>query len=662
MTVDSGLSSNTSTNPISSLLETFRQNKREQAIVAWVNEQYSKVKDARAVTERQWYLNWSFFYGKQNVQWVTTAASASGYRLYTPPAPPWRVRLTINKIRQIIRAELSKVTSQKPTFTVVPRSTEEDDITASRVSDAIFSAAYEDKEIQTILQQAGLWALVCGTGFIKEYWDPYMIDPVNNLQGDICIENITPFHIYVPDLREPDIEKQAWVMHVSTRPIDEVRLKFQKTMSGKELKPNVTSANEILDMAYLNTIGAKPTIQDEVLIIEVWIKPRRLALFPNGAMITIASDQVIQMTEQWPYNWFEYPFSKIDHIPSGKFYATSVIEDLISVQREYNRTRSQIVESKNRMSKPQILAAEGSVDPQKITSEPGQYILYKLGFPPPQPLPLQNLPPYVLDLLQLMQTDFDDLSSQHEITRGNTPPQVTAATAISFLQEQDDSKLAPTVESLEKAVRKLGRCYLRLAQKYWDVPRLIRTVGKDQSFDAQTFAGNAIRGNTDVRVEAGSSLQSSKAAKQAVVMDLMTRGLIPPMEGIQQLPVGGIEKLYEMVQLDIRHAQRENIRMSQGQEVGVNSWDNDDLHIEQHNKYRKTQEYEVLPQETQMLYEQHCELHKMQRMQAQIEQAQLQMQTGGQENANPGQQPTTEAALDQNPQAGTRMEQPTGAA
>src|SRR6185436_16338240 len=125
-------------------------------------------------------------------------------------------------------------------------------------------------------------------------------------------------------------------------------------------------------------------------------------------------------------------------------------------QRELNRTRSQIVEAKNKMAKPQLLAPKGSIDVNKITSEPGLVILYTPGFNPPTPLPLTSLPAYIAEELQRIQQDFDEQTAATEVTRGGTPPGVEAASAIAYLQEENDSRFAHTVASIEEATEKIG--------------------------------------------------------------------------------------------------------------------------------------------------------------------------------------------------------------
>lgn len=630
-----------STNPLESVKLTTSQ---AEELASLVNTLYNKMKTARSQFERQWYMNMAFYFGKQNV--VPQNIRGIGNRLIVPPAPPWRVRMVVNRVRPIIRRELAKLTSQKPSASIVPASSEDEDMFAANAGEQIWESLYYDKNLHTVFKEAVWWMLVCGTGYVKTYWDNYKVStpaPDAAYEGDICYKPLTPFHVNVPDLRETQIEDQPYIIHSATHTPDWLMLNYPKSLDGQVIQPNTKGANEILNDAFLNLVGGSSQDNDSVLVHELWIKPGGLKDFPEGGVVTMTGEQIIQFYPVFPYEHGEYCISKFDHIPAGKYYATSVIEDLIPIQREYNRTRSQIVEAKNRMAKPQMIYQMGSTDPQKVTTEPGQWIPYKMGFQPPQPIPLVPLPNYVLNEVQQLTADFDDLSGQHEVTRGSVPPGVTAATAISYLQEQDDSMLSHEVDSIEAGIEKVARQSLGLIGQYWDVPRIVKITGVDGSWDAAMFAGSDLKGNTDIRVEAGSALPTSKAAKQALITDWMKMGFITPEDGMQVLDMGGIVKLYENVQVDQAQARRENLKMQnvddalieqmfelptdpmtgepmpQVDEFGkpllpepvipVNTFDNHAIHIDIHNKFRKSQAYEQLDPAKQLLFEVHVQKH-----------------------------------------------------
>lgn len=629
----------------SSEMATAKANKH---IVDWAKSQYERCKQARAGTERQWYLNLSFYFGKQNVipkQNTSLLTGATG-SLYVPPAPYYRVRPVFNRIRPTVRTELAKLTAQKPNAFVIPASSEDRDLFAAQAGEQIWDSTYRKHHFNRVMRKALFWTLTCGTGFIKCYWDDSKIDTDSNQQGDFCFQAETPFHIFVPDLREDDLELQPYIIHAQMKSLDWVKMYYPNV----NLNPQTKDNEEILEDSWLNMVGAS-TINDQqkVLVLEIWVKPGKVAMFPQGGMFTIVGDSIAQGMMGWPYEHGKYPFAKIDHIPGGKFYADSSIVDLIPLQREYNRTRGQIIENKNRMAKPQLTAEKGSIDPSKITSEPGQVILYTPGFQAPQPLPLQGLPSYVLQELDRTLLDWSDISGQHEVSQGQVPAGVTAATAISYLQEQDETKLSHTVSSVEECVEKIAQMTLTYVQQYWDASRTLKVVGTDGYFDMLTFKGSDLHGNTDIKVEAGSALPTSRAAKQAMIMDFMKMGFISPEEGLEVLELGGINKIYDRLQIDKKQAQRENLKMSQvtpeliqqsndvqmeqmlqdGFEqdengypvddmgmpvvpdlvIPVNTWDNHAVHVMIHNDFRKSQSWDSLDEHVKELFDQHVNQH-----------------------------------------------------
>lgn len=626
-------------------------------LIDFARKEFDRAKSARWKAEKQWYLNLAFYFGRQNVIAQDAPGASRQFKLYVPPAPYWRSRPVINRIRPLIRTEMSKLTSQKPISYIVPASSDERDMFAAQAGEQIWESIWRDKKVPKTLRNAIFWSSITGNGFVKSWWDDTKLDPITNQYGDLCFEKLTPFHLFVPDLREPDIEDQAFVIHAANRNSEQLSLSYP----GK-IPPGGGASGDLLEESFINVMGIDQNAKnkgDNTLVLEVWVKPGQLKLMPHGGMYTVANDRILDFYDGWPYIHNQYPFAHIRHIETGKFYGDSTIVDLIPLQREYNRTRGQIIEAKNRMAKPQLAAEMGSIDPAKITTEPGQVIMYRPGFQAPQPIPLQSLPSYVLEEQDRITMDMNEVSGQHEVSRGTVPPGVTAATAISYLQEQDESKLSYTYDSIEEAVEKLGYQALCYVKQYWDTPRKVRVTGEDGSFDVKAFEGSDLRDNTDLRVEAGSALPTSRAAKQAYIMDLMKLGFIDPQKGLEVLEIGGIQKIYEQIQIDVRQAQRENLKMAQvtpellaqhkqekmqelmsdpkteqlfvqglieidpqsgdvsamGQVlefpliVPVNSWDNHRIHIERHNNYRKSQAYDNLSPEAKQLFEDHVNAH-----------------------------------------------------
>ena len=651
------------TNPILLALEQARLEKKKLAWASWVNTEYEKCKQGRANAERQWYINLAFYNGRQNV--APVSISGTGFKLTVPNVPPWRIRLVVNKVRSAIRRETAKLASARPIPTVVPSTGEDEDHNAARVAEQLLKTAFSGAEFENCYRSWLWWGSVCGTSFLKSYWDSTAIDkdaqlpptPFTGLDGQpvmgqdgqplmmeslpvkgmIKYERITPFHIYVPDLLSEDLQKQAYIVHVTTRSPAWIKRHFPDVVPT----PDAKSSNTIMETAFL-TKGAQEQILDTCLIKEMWLKPDAHPDFPQGGVITVVNDKVAQVQETWPWPFDEYPFYKYSGIPTGGFYGDSIIVDLIPLQKEYNKTRSQMVEIKNVMGKPKFFYQKGSVNPRQISSEPGQGIPYEVGFNPPVPMAGMEVPVSMHNELDRLIQDFDDISGQHEVSRGKNPGQVTSATAIAFLQEQDDSLLNHQVASIESAIEMLGKHYLKYVTTFWDNPRLIKVAGKDNSFEAVSWKGNDLKGNTDVKVQTGSALPYSKAARQAMVTEFMQNGWFDVATGMELMQLGGFDKIVDELLVDKKQAGRENQKMLKlnpqdiaqamqppvGQDgrpmvnpetgepaqprplISVNSWDNHEAHVLYHNQFRKTQEFELASDEVKMQFELHTQYHQ----------------------------------------------------
>lgn len=642
-----------------SILNRFKKQEKAKKLTAWVKTEYEKCKTARKLEENDWYLQLAFYNGYQYHDWRTVAGKQG---LAEEPNPSQLPRITVNRIEPIIRTEIAKTTAQQPSATVIPASNDEDDLLSASAGEQVWQSIYNDNNFQTeILQKAEFWRATCGNGFIKCFWDPTVEhyttrrieDPLTGQKqtvrektgaGDVRFEAISPFHLYVPDLSQEDLQKQPYVLSVYTKSEAWVKQNFSNVLP-KDFKPTKVSSSEIMDASLMDLRGSENSRPEAVLVIEMWVKPGNVAWMPKGGLVTIIDDEIVQYAENGiPYHHGEYPFAHLGGIPNGKFYRRSVIKNLIPLQRELNRTRSQIIHAKNLMAKPQMMYSEGSVDPRKITARAGIWISVRPGFPMPTPVPIQPLPSYVLQEVQQLQTDFEDLSGQHQISRGESGA-LTAATAIAYLGERDDAYLTTVFNSIEAGVEKMARQALSLFVQYVEDARLIKITGADGSFDAMMLSGADIASGTDIRVESGSALPTSKAARQALVTDWMKMGFIPPEDGLRVLEMGMLKQYYNTIKIDENAAQRENLMMKKITEemmmqiesawnegaargdqdkvepdtgkplqvppaIPVNAWDNHAVHIEIHNRFRKSQAFQLLPDVVKAEFQKHISLHE----------------------------------------------------
>jgi len=610
-------------------------------LISWCDQKLQACVQSRIAFEQQWYMNMAFYFGRQYVAWMNQSSSGLS-RLYEPPAPPYRVRMIVNICRRIVRTELTKVTRQTPQYYVVPNTTDDDDRMAAIAAEQI--AEYQIRELQwnKKFRMAAQWMLLCGTSFLKEYWDSTKMDP-SGVMGTICLDPVTAFHMFVPDIQEETMEGQPFAIHTMLKDSEEVKQNWKVNV-----QPNVEVQGGALEQRFFNALGIRSNMpqKNKVQVFEMWCKP--CVKFPQGALVSWGDKQLIQVLEEWPYTRQEFPFAKLDHIPTGRFYGDSSLVDLIPLQKEVNRTHSQIVESKNKMAKPQWKAQRGSVDVGKMTSEPGLVVLYTPGFQAPEPVQPPSLPSYVIDELERLTRSMDDLAATGEITKGNVPPGITAASAISYLQEENDNRFAPTVSSIEEATEKLGKQMLAFVNEYWDEARKVKVVGDGRLMETREFSKADVKGNTDFVVETGSAAPRSRAARQAQIIELVKMGVIDGVTSLKYLDMVETGKLYEDAQVDARQIAREHVMFKEGQDVMVNPFDNDEAHDLGHSNWMKGEEFSNLPPEIQQKAVMHWNEHKMRMMQKMQAEQMQQAQMGGPPVGNGS--PISQRAAPTNPQ------------
>lgn len=729
----------------------------DKLIAKW-DQRFKSCAQQRVNFEKQWHANLAFYFGRQWIQIQNISVTGSnvvGFALADPkPTERWRVRHVSNKIKRIIRTELTKLTKEEPQFYTVPGSTEESDRAAALAADSISDYLLHSRYFNITRGQATFWTCLTGTGFIKTFYDETRKD-MDGQMGKIIYEAVSPFHIFVPWLQIQDIEEQPYVFNCKA-----VDHELVEEYYGKSLQGSKDISRDILETRFLTSLGIRNDQKSELkqaYVKEVWVKPCKE--FPKGVMFVYCESKLLYMYQpepaqdqnpqqsmlatgggqeytgngngqaapdpmqalqqmlpgmqngqpsqpgidlsqigfsnpqavglpgmeqisEYPYQHGEFPFAKIDHIPAGRFYAQSTIDDLMPIQKDYNRTRSVMKEASNLSGKPQWWMTKGSYDVGKHTSEPGLIIQVNPGFEGPKPLEQPELPQQVKDELDIAIRDMDDISGQFEISKGRTPPGVEAASAIAYLQEENDTILYHTVASVEAAIQKIGIQSLSLVHEFWTEDRVVRATSKNSYFEARVFKGSDLNPFMDFRVESESVAPRSKAAKQAFITELLKTGALPLDKAMRYLQMNETNKLYEELMVDSRHAQRENYMMSKGtalykqstemdpadpmgqqrlprqaiqkdengkeivqhgqplmQPVTINDFDNHPIHVMEHENYMKSQEYELLSPEIQQIFLDHLTEHKQEIMQEQLAQQQLGLPPS--EEAGGGQTATT---------------------
>ena len=614
-----------------------------------LDELYRSSKRVRQRFEPQWFLNTAYYNGQQWVMW-------DGNGLYEPKLEPWRIKVVDNRIQPMVRTEIAKMTKTRPQFVVTPNDSDESNVRAAQVGENVLDWLWLELDLTRKLRAALLWSRICGAGFWKICWDATLGDQVEVLartdngqmltdsygrpmrldrlpdnfdfqglqqaagaqigkkvisRGDVALEVRTPFEIYPDPLAgEEGLSSAEWVIEEVVHSASYVRRRW-----GVDVAPDTEAISGIAESRMPAPGFPTEGTAKGVKVRELWRKS--CPDYPNGQHVVWTKEGVV-VDEANPYPWLPYVMFRGVPVP-GRFWPSSTTEQLISPQTELNKRKSQIAENAVRIGNPALLRS--SISDVEYDGMPGEEIVFQdTGSPNAVPsfLVPPELPGYIREDTQRIEGSIQEISGQHEASKGMVPAGVTAASAINLLQEADDTRLGPDVGDMETALAEGGTRILSLVNWYYSDTRMVRIMGDEGAWDIFDFKGAMLRGNNQVEVQAGSGMPRSKAAKQAAMTEtlnlLIQYGVQLDQRSLRKFfreyEVAGLERLFADVDVNENQVQRENRQLMLAMPVQVNEWDDDAFHIAGHNDFRKSARYERLDPPAKQAFETHIQAHQ----------------------------------------------------
>lgn len=636
----------------------------------------------------------------------------------TPKKDDHQIRLVLNQARVVARTELAKVTKSRPVSDVIANSSDEIDIAATKVGKFALEASEWKFSLRKLRKSAFWWTLLTGVSGVYVGWDrennkdgnmDFYIDPntgdvthnverirqlkADETEGTIELKKYSfpmgdlKFCVYSPFQMLPDDTVLEWEEIKDIIVTDIVSLDQAKATWGdkaKDLSPE-NAAPGIIGQRMLRRIGVNVgnnTDPSEPVgqVHSYWLKPGIYTNNPflkDGIMVRWANAyKMLEISEDkdsgsyFPYDDNRLPFAFFTHVPNAiSIWPDTVMTDIRPINLELDKTISQLLENRDFMLNPMWRVPLQS-QVQKIKSQPGGMVRYvaQRDLPPPEPLPGTPMPTQIENLVVGLRDQILDISGQGEVSRGRVPSGVRAGNMLAFLQEEDETKLGPTVENFEDAVAMMGSLILSRYGQYYTTERLLRAYKPGGQSDVRKFKGADLRNNTDVVVQAGSALPKLKAARQQYILELAQLGIeTDPKRLRDMLELGEGEP--DEVDLAFAQADRENEMMlgmgkatsalgvatqpaqpaqedaggqpnsEQAAAMPVEKWHNHKAHLSRHYREMSTVEFERLKSthpDIVRIFGEHTKLHEEELQNEMMQQMQMAaMVRGGQPGVAP---------------------------
>lgn len=500
---------------------------------------------------KTWDANIRFFEGDQWIYYDTskktnlTIPLIEGINDFIP-------RPVTNLFTPTIMTIASVFTKNKPTAMAFPNSDQDADVQAARVAEAILDTKWELDDEARKHVRAIVLALLCGTVFRKDYWDPTAttttIQPTGGgtqdqmTVGDTKTEMLSPFEVY------PDIYGGNYFFEAKVVPLETIRQIYGKTGNGytglcDKVKPDKSYNSVLQYRENLRTLAGSSygtgqnggAAQSETaVLVEAYIRPTRT--FPKGLMIVEAGGVPLfcanspyydpRVEDSWhpytPFTWLQSP---------TRYHGISLGEQILPLQRRINGIDSFAMLNNMSMINPVWLIDKASnIAEGQINGRPGLNVYYTQN--PPTRLPGLGLPQDIYAERAKLVEDIHFIAGDNLVLHGNQPSGVNTASGLQLLMEQSAGKFNPYYTNWERFIelgqqKKLLLIAKNYVQQRPDFFQKIKHFSRNSnSIDIKTFLGADLRDNFTIRIEAGSSVPRSKLVEQQQLLDLQKLGLL----------------------------------------------------------------------------------------------------------------------------------------
>jgi len=560
------------------------QDEASAKTVRHVMKLFRKAKRYREKYDKNWLHYYKMFRGDQ---W-------DGVKM-----PSHRQKEVINLIWQTIQSSLPLQTDVRPKITFIP-----EDPTDQEFAEVLNHMSEHDWDTYDWLARVTeviLDGYIYGQGFSSLHYDP-TVDGV----GAAVYKSEDPFYLY-PDPDAEQINDDMGEFFIKAEPVSTEKLRKSFPEFGDEIKSDVrdvlksskTSLNDYKvrtvptdrDMPDVSFFGGdEDTDSDKTLMITAYLKPQdtedeledtgdisedgkpqtkvvEKKLYPRGRRVVIANG-ILLWEGELPYAHGKFPFSKyLNYILPREFYGVSEVEQLESPQRTFNKLVNASLEILNLMGNPiWVVSTDSGIDPENLVNRTGLVVEKEPGSEARREMGAQ-ISPSALQMIDRMEQWFNNLAGTQDVSRGQTPGSVTAASAIEQLQDAARTRIKQKQRNLDSYIRDVGKQYAPLILEKYSAPRVVR-ITNDKG-DAEYFkihmdpgktpesylasithyrpneAGTLVevnqikellvKGKFDVKVNTGSSLPFAVADKENKILALFDRGIVDEKEVLDAL-------------------------------------------------------------------------------------------------------------------------------
>ena len=454
----------------------------EKNVIKRVRKWFDEAKEHRSKYDHKWLDYYKFFRGRQ----------------WKDSRPSYRHSEVVNFIFQAIQASVPIITDKQPRVEFLPQ--EPQDRVLSDILNEIKNNDWEAQNWLHTITEVLYDAHIYGIGYAKIEYDASL----NFGLGGNVFESVDPFYCF-PDPSARDVNQNGdYFIHAEPMDLSKIKKKWPK--KAKHIKPDLLDVikgdrTDLSQMRFKSPTDNKTYVEtdtggqsmgrDQALVITCYYKDESFdeketeegyeqkLKYPRGRKTVIVGNIVLEDVEN-PYEDGQFPYLRLqNYILPREFFGISEVEQLESPQKTFNMLVSYTLDVLTLMGNPIWIVDENSgVDVDNIYNRPGLIIEKHPGTEVRRESGVQ-LQPFVINVIDRMQSWFNEVSGSTDVSSGAQPGSVRTGNAIQALQDAAQTRLRLKSRLLDGFLSQLSYFYISRVFQFYTVPRVFKVIKND---------------------------------------------------------------------------------------------------------------------------------------------------------------------------------------
>ncbi len=349
---------------------------------------------------------------------------------------------------------------------------EEGDEETAKLLSKIMPAQLDASGLRKAYKQNVRQKLICGTGVYGVFW--------NSTEKNIHIKRLDIMSVFC-DMNVDDVQDSRFVFVVSA--VDNERLKtlYPKyadmfdgdvTMDGFEEQKSMTECSEIVD-CYYKTVEGK----------------LHLLKFCND--VVIDSTEGVEGFENGLYRHGRYPIVFDVMYPEAKGpFGFSTVDIVKNPQRYIDILDGAILKNAMLASSPKwLIKKTAGVNTEQLSDMNSEVVeAQQISEADVRQLEVASVNGNVMEHRQIKIDELKEVSANRDFAQGGTTGGVTAAQAITALQEAGNKTSRALIDDSYDAYKEIVMLVVELMREFFDRDRIYRITGSDGKSEYKSFS------------------------------------------------------------------------------------------------------------------------------------------------------------------------------